>query len=593
MPYAANGTAYYTVWAGHDVLGRPKSKTTPQANGELKAIYSYNKLTTTIDTEVTVGPALNMSRSYNSLNQLVETVDALEGVTSYVYSGGGSPIVIKDAVGNRIIAKYDQLGRKEWVDDPNQGFTAFQYNAFGELESETNGNNQTTTYTMDTLGRVTVRNSDGNLAVFKWDTVKTGLPSYHEHNGVKKSFTYDDLGRPLTTTIAIAEDNKTFTTTSAYDQGYGRLKSLEYPNGLKVGYQYNAQGYLQQEFNTASGYIYREINAQDVLGNTTYSCLAGNAGSSCDGTNSGFYLVASNLHDLKSGQMLYSQAIGRIGASTGVIHNRQYKPEYYDSYGNLQQQDNGVEGLEAHDEFKYDKLHRLIRSTLTVGNTEFDPIEYDYDAVGNFLYKTDYSNYGSVTEPQYAYKEGTNQITSVNIEGGQVTFEYDNAGNQIKRNGTQEVWYNTFNKPTKISRLGAEINFTYGADLSRYKQVKTNKDDVETVTYYIDKHYEVVTENNKTTQRAYISDVAIVSEEIGEDNSGKIRFTLRDRLAAPQHLQMNLAPQRAIDILTHLVNPKVVIGASWIRQGYQATLMTLKCPLTEALPITSNWMMWR
>ena len=112
--------------------------------------------------------------------------------------------------------------------------------------------------------------------------------------------------------------------------------------------------------------------------------------------------------------------------------------------------------------------------------------------------------------------------------GGSATFTYDQKGNQTHRNGTREVWYNSFNKPTDINRLDAELDFTYGADLARYKQVRVVNGETIT-THYIDKLYEVEKNSNgHETTKAYISDVAIITG--GSERN--IRYTLRDRLGS-------------------------------------------------------------
>lgn len=90
-----------------------------------------------------------MSRTYNSLKQLMQTVDADNGVTRYSYNNQGLPIIIQDANGNDIVAKYNALGQKTQVNDPNQGVTNFEYNGFGELQREARVGSKTLTYVTD------------------------------------------------------------------------------------------------------------------------------------------------------------------------------------------------------------------------------------------------------------------------------------------------------------------------------------------------------------------------------------------------------------------------------------------------------------
>ena len=159
QPYYADQTPAWTAYSNFDVLGRVQSKVTPQTNGSLTTTYSYNGLITDISVAASNSDVgnLSLSRTYNVLEQLVETQDANSGTTRYAYDGAGNPIVIEDANRNRITAQYDALGRKNYVNDPNQGRTDFTYNDFGELEKETDANNDIIRYDMDLLGRVTSR----------------------------------------------------------------------------------------------------------------------------------------------------------------------------------------------------------------------------------------------------------------------------------------------------------------------------------------------------------------------------------------------------------------------------------------------------
>ncbi|MCY7297542.1 hypothetical protein HJG39_19175, partial [Alteromonas sp. a30] len=189
-PYYANQTPRATVYGSFDVLGRAQSKTTPQINGQLQATYFYDGLKTEISVAATLSDTgdLSVSRTYNALEQLVRTEDAIGGVTQYAYDGAGNPIVIRDAKNNDIVARYDSLGRKQYVIDPNQGRTDFTYNDFGELEKEVDANNKAIRYDMDLLGRVTSRIADGpssskTIASFNWDTQKDGLLGSQSQGG--------------------------------------------------------------------------------------------------------------------------------------------------------------------------------------------------------------------------------------------------------------------------------------------------------------------------------------------------------------------------------------------------------------------------
>ena len=61
-------------------------------------------------------------------------------------------------------------------------------------------------------------------------------------------------------------EGSAYNVTTQYDGNYGRPKSMRYPNDLTIALAYNNQGYLRQESNAQSGYVYRSITAQDVWG---------------------------------------------------------------------------------------------------------------------------------------------------------------------------------------------------------------------------------------------------------------------------------------------------------------------------------------
>jgi RHS repeat-associated protein len=462
-------------------------------------------LSTNIQVVPTLGATLNMSRTYNSLQQLVKTQDANNMPTQYAYDGAGNPVVIQDAADNRIIANYDDLGRKKWVNDPNQGRSDFSYNDFGELEKEIDANSAIIRYDVDHLGRVTRRDADGSTARFVWDTQKHGLLSSHDEAGSNKAFQYDAAARVTQTTTTI--DGTAYHVQTQYDGNFGRPKALQYPeNGVVVELQYNAQGYLSKELNAQSGFVYREVTAQDNLGNIQNALIN-------DGGLAGTYLYHGS-----SGQMLSTWV------KQGNEHKHYLDYQLYDSYGNLLTQNNGISN--ATETFHYDSLHRLDDSSLSLSGFSSN-IDYAYDVVGNLQKKSDYS---ADSANAYTYVANSNKLQKVTLkDSSTVTFGYDLKGNQTHRNNNQEVSYNSFNKPLTISKNASNIKLAYGADLARYKQVRV-VDGKTITTHYIDKLYEVEIEGAKHTRKSYISDVAILTSS---DTSGQsIAFTHRDRLGS-------------------------------------------------------------
>ena len=91
--------------------------------------------------------------------------------------------------------------------------------------------------------------------------------------------------------------------------------------------------------------------------------------------------------------------------------------------------------------------------------------------------------------------------------------------------GLTSATYNAMDKPTQKVKSGKTLNFTYGPQYMRFKQVNGN-----VTTYYSDKLYEEEINGTKTIWRAYIDDIAVISQTTNE--GATIRYTQRDRLGS-------------------------------------------------------------
>nr|WP_158678919.1 RHS repeat-associated core domain-containing protein [Pseudoalteromonas sp. T1lg75] len=505
QPYYSDSTRYGVSYSGFDSLDRPTQKVTNRSCGDMTTTYDYVDLVTDINVqEGCYGAGITMSRTYNSRKQLIETIDAKLGITRYSYNGQGLPIVIEDANQNRITAKYNAFGRKVWVDDPNQGTSSFAYNGFGELQLETQSTGKVVSYVTDELGRVVSRSAtaEGTLS-YTYDLAAYGLGQLHSEsgNGVTRTYSYDAFGRPTTTQIS--GDGKSYTLTSFYDGNYGRVKALRYPNNLTIEYGFKDNGYIQSVSNAANGYAFRTVTAQDVFGNIAAATL-GNG------------LSENSFH--------YSQdsAMGTKQVTKGGSNVMHLNYSDYDGFGNLRAVDvtTGAIGNQHtfNERYVYDDLHRLTSNSVN----GIEITSYGYDAIGNFTSKSDYAN-------QYDYVNGAsggpNAVKRVFKNGVWENFSYDNRGNMLSGDTLSSALYNSLDKPTQLVKNGITSSFVYGPDHMRFKQSNGSRD-----TYYVDKLYEEEVEGTKTTWRAYVADIAIVSQATNE--SAKVRYTHADRLGS-------------------------------------------------------------
>ncbi|TQV87009.1 fibronectin type III domain-containing protein [Aliikangiella coralliicola] len=531
IPSFSTSESKGTRLTSYDDLGRVLTKEVDQAHdGKMTVTYDYNGHVTNIAATDAFNKTLNMSRTYSGNGQLIQTTDALTGVTQYAYDAMGNPIVMQDANGNPIKAKYNALSQKLYVDDPNMGRKDFTYTSFGEVDTETDANNDVYNYDYDILGRLEKRYLNTQLeASFSFDTAPKGstggqcigVPAQEVREDLSggdsfnRSYDYDNYCRPLVATTQI--DGADYVMSNQYDGNYGRVKAVTYPNGLTATSFFNSRGYLTQTQNAATGYIYHEAKAMNAQGQLILAEKANGV------------LTENATYTPETGQMT------EVYTHTTNSGNQRHRIEYvYDGFGNLKTQDvetmQGSNVVTSIETYQYDDLHRLTQSSLSIGGAAQTPINYTYDAVGNLTSKDDYGSgyvYGDLAKSNG--KAGPNAVRSVNKNNvGTIEFSYDDNGNLLTGDG-KTMTYNAFNKPLTITKNSIKSTFYYGADQMRYKQVKTGQANGTETTIYIGKDYEVISYNGETAKKVYLGD-AIITETESNIVDYKIGFVHRDRL---------------------------------------------------------------
>ena len=552
------GTQKFTYYDGYDNLGRLTRVRKPQANDTyLNTSYSYNGHVVDIAAQSNgVGAQLlDMSRKINGLGQLVWTQDAYGNLTSYAYDGSGNPISLEDADGNTITTKFNALGQKLHVDDPNAGRKTFKHNSLGELQWEKDANGDVVRHEYDVLGRVFDRFTNGVVSGrWRYDgtgaTGRKGMIDYEENSAsnvdkLVKYYRYATTsgGKDyLAETRHFVYELGGIVNANKYymyyymDNNFGRPTGMRYgPTNLRVVYEYNSAGYMSRIKNASSGYVYREITELDALGNVA-SSLIGN----------GILTQDQEFHPA-TGQMTDNHVTKTAGSST--VHRLEYD---YEGFGNLYQSivtaKNNIQNYET---FTYDKLHRLKVSdrAYSYPATPNDTVAYDYSATGNIELKDDYFSsalYGNEARNQGG-NAGPNAIRRITkVGGGTFNFTYDDNGNMLTGDG-RIMTYTEFNKPKTIAKNGVTSTFSYGANLTRYRQVKNGLAGGPQSNYYVEKLFEREVQGNRTTFRHYLDDVAVVHREVvGATTTWTMAFNLKDRLGGT----VTLADENG-DVLEH------------------------------------------
>ncbi len=424
-----------------------------------------------------------------------------------------------DPNNNSIKATYNALGQKKSVNDPNMGTKTFTYTGFGEVDTETDAELQVIDYTYDVLGRLVTRNDvSGNTdATFVFDTSLDGngkgLLASESGGGKTRSFTYDSYSRPETETAII--DGINYVTTTQYDMNYGRIKSLIYPETtFQLAYEYRSNGYLEYVKNARTNHIYQDVDDMTAHGQIELGKVS-----------NGLIDVMANYYEATCQMQSVSASV-----ASSSRHDIAYT---YDDYDNLFTQDVNNSSGASSETYYYDSLHRLKNSNYSYPGGS-DSKSYNYDPAGNILLKSDYATTYDYGNGGNAGPNAVSSITKVSALGGGIVsdFIYDSNGNLLNGDG-KIMTYNVFNKPLTITKNSITSSFSYGADLTRYRQVKTGGSGETKTTIYIDKLLEKVSQGNKIEIKHYIGDVAIYTET--DDNSVITQDTVyvhRDRLGS-------------------------------------------------------------
>ncbi|MCF2858418.1 RHS repeat-associated core domain-containing protein [Pseudoalteromonas sp. SMS1] len=171
----------------------------------------------------------------------------------------------------------------------------------------------------------------------------------------------------------------------------------------------------------------------------------------------------------------------------------------------------------------YDDLHRLTANAIQSITT----IRYSYDAMGNITSKSDCgSQHDYINSLSGHSGGGPNAVKKIyKTNGTWVGFSYDARGNMIQGDGLASAIYNAMDKPTSITKNGITNSFVYGPDHIRFKQTKSTGE-----TRFYASSYEEEVKGGTLTWRAYVGDVAVISQQ--GSAQAVIRYTHRDRLGS-------------------------------------------------------------
>lgn len=518
------GTPLWTQFTSYDGAGRLTRKVVPKQSsdgrGDLVTTYAYVGRTTNIlvcgSNDVGTTPCLSLARSVDSLGRYEETTDALGGLTQYWYDGAGDALALQDAKSTVTKASYNAIGQRTQVVDPNQGTSNFTYNALGEVLTQTDARGIVNAFTYDKGGRKTQHTASIDLT---GDAVADAIVdtwTYDPLNGLgalgqskrtvnavletQADTSYDTLARPIQTDTqqyAGPSDTRTYTSSTQYDSYYGRPKGQTYPTGDTVRIEYSNYGDAFRSSDAVTGAVYKSTNTVNARNQPLTETL---------GPLSHVFTYAD-----ATGQLT------RIALNRGGIGLRGLN-YLYDVFGNMSQQNVNSTTVEA---FTYDKLHRLKQSARTGGVTA--TVTYDYDAVGNFNYKSDFS---TTAANAYTYTGGScgggaNAVKSVVTSTGARTYCYDASGNLTADSAGLAVKYDETNHPWLTTRSLSSDTIKYGPNGERVRQSGSDG------SRLIVGNLEVDLSNGQT--KLYLGDDVVITTL---NTTRSVQYLLKDRLGS-------------------------------------------------------------
>jgi len=345
-------------------------------------------------------PATNATtHSYDALQRLELTVDALLGNTDYDYDVNDNLISVT-APNNAVTTyEYNDFSNLTKEVSPDRGTTTYTHDAAGNVLTKTDARGKLTTYTYDALNRLTQAELDNLDTIdFEYDVgthAKGRLNKVTDTSG-NTQWVYNQFGEITSKTQTIGA--VALTVSYGYDP-QGRMTSMTLPSGKVVTYGFNT-------YQPASV----TVDLTTVLTAATYEPFG-----PVNGWTWGDATTRTRVFDLRGLETSHS-----LAADTRTLG--------YNNVSELITLDDTRHDLD----FDYDVLGRLFDFDA-LGLAPLTSQDFSYDANGNRQSFTEGSSYAYTVTPN------TNRVATV---AGPVpkTYVYDAAGN-ITSDGSTTYTY--------------------------------------------------------------------------------------------------------------------------------------------------------
>ena len=459
-----------------------------------------------------------LSRSYDALNRLAQTIGAQNQTTAYGYDDNDNPASVTDPLANINQTQYDSRNRPVTTIAPNSTYTYYAYDGNSQLTAVTDPKYNQTSYVYDGLGNKTQQTSpDTGVTTYTYDAAGNVITST-DARGVQTLYAYDALNRLI---------KKSFTPNSSYgdissatyqyDQGtygighltgmtdtsgattwlyeiHGRLVQQQQTIGLvtlTTHYQYDAAGRLSQlttPSNNTIAYQYNangQVNAVTVGGTVLFNSVHyqpfGAISSWVWGNGTAYsrsYDLDGRLTTLPLGTDNRSytyDADSRITAAASDGSVQSVSPSFItpanagSTYYTINYSNNSLTQITA-----YASGTTLNLGYDAVGNLSSDSVNnYQYDLGGRLM---------SVGSASFQMNGQGKRVSKTSLTSGTRYFAYDQAGHLLGEYNTQglaiqeTIWLG--NTPVGTVSAGTGLLYVYADHLNTPRTVTTQSNRV-------------------------------------------------------------------------------------------------------------------
>lgn len=506
IPRYSADAARYTTFT-YDLINRVTREDKPNG-GFVTSVYAVDgsgNLTQTVTDNIL--DTVNGNRTtrsvkqYNTLNQVVRTLDHDNTPTDYAYDAWDNLrwVRVNNDAATDIVADFNDAGFKIRLDDPDAGVIQYDYDAFGNVRREIQNpgaNQEIVVSEYDVLDRLESRTDivagiSTLSGQWQYDTSANGVGLVALMSGpdMSEEYFYDARSRlkeKRTTLFGGVPRSFHY----RYDS-FSRPSVVAYPGGLIIENAYNATGFLNRVTNAADNNL--------VLWNATSGDKWGNISQYTLGNG----LVSQRIHHADTG--LIQTARTGTTATNGSVQNNSYT---FDTANNLVRRIYTA-GTSQTESFTYDGLNRVRTATTSGLSSGTRTLQYAYDALGNITFKTSVADVGGYRYDRTA-NAGPHAVTRTVLGATTRNYGYDAKGN-MTANGSKVLRYTVFNNPYSITDAAANtsVDFRYGPDRRRFYQRQIQAGAVTETLYYDGGNYEIVKQGNTLRQKAYVGDYLV------------------------------------------------------------------------------------